>query len=235
VPYGPDADFNGQDSFKFTVNDGQADSNEATVQITVNAVNDAPSFTSGGNVSVAEDSGAYSAAWASAISAGPADEGAQTLSFTIQSNTNPSLFSPGPSIAADGTLSFTPAPDASGTAMLSVVLMDDGGTANGGQDTSPPVSFDIIVTAVNDAPVNTVPGAQSVDEDTDLVFSSGNGNALSVADVDAGSSNIEVTVSALSGTITPPVAPERSSGSHRHHHGHAPQVNAALDGPSRAV
>jgi len=203
VAYDPDADFTGLDSFKFTVNDGQDDSNEATVDITVNSVNDAPSFTTGGNVTVAEDSGAYSAAWATAISAGPADESGQALTFSIQSNDNPSLFSAGPTIASDGTLSFTPVADASGTATLNVVLMDDGGTANGGQDTSAPVSFDIIVTAVNDAPINTVPGVQSVNEDTDLVFSAANSNALSVADIDAGSGDVQVTVSAVNGTITP--------------------------------
>jgi len=234
VTYDPDADFNGQDSFKFTVNDGQADSNEATVQITVNPVNDAPSFTSGGNVNIAEDSGAYSAAWATAISAGPADESTQTLSFIIQSNTNPSLFSAGPSIAADGTLSFTPAADAPGTATLSVVLMDDGGTANGGQDTSAPVSFDIIVTPVNDAPVNTVPGGQTVDEDTDLVFSAGNGNALSVADADAGAGDVQLTVSALNGTITPVggsgAAVSGSGTGSATITGTLTQVNAALDG-----
>ncbi|MGQ0752034.1 MAG: DUF4347 domain-containing protein, partial [Betaproteobacteria bacterium] len=48
-------------------------------------------------------------------------------------------------------------------------------------------SSDITVTAVNDAPINTVPGAQNVAEDTTLVFSSGNGNQLSINDVDAAS------------------------------------------------
>jgi VCBS repeat-containing protein len=40
--YTPDADFFGVDSFTYKANDGQADSNVATVTITVNAVNDAP-------------------------------------------------------------------------------------------------------------------------------------------------------------------------------------------------
>ena len=56
----------------------------------------------------------------------------------------------------------------------------------------------VTVTCVNDAPVMTVPGAQSVDEDTPLVFSS-----VSVADVDAGAGTVTVTVTALNGTITP--------------------------------
>ena len=40
--YTPDPDFNGTDSFTYVANDGQLDSNVATVTITVNPVNDAP-------------------------------------------------------------------------------------------------------------------------------------------------------------------------------------------------
>ena len=40
--YTPNADFNGTDSFTYLANDGALDSNTATVNITVNAVNDAP-------------------------------------------------------------------------------------------------------------------------------------------------------------------------------------------------
>ncbi|MEJ2748892.1 MAG: Ig-like domain-containing protein [Anaerolineae bacterium] len=40
--YMPAADFNGIDSFTYAANDGQTDSNAATVTIVVNAVNDAP-------------------------------------------------------------------------------------------------------------------------------------------------------------------------------------------------
>ena len=40
--YVPSANFHGTDSFTYRVNDGTADSNLATVTITVNPVNDAP-------------------------------------------------------------------------------------------------------------------------------------------------------------------------------------------------
>ncbi|MRS04586.1 tandem-95 repeat protein, partial [bacterium] len=40
--YRPNANFNGSDSFTFKVNDGQSDSNVASVSIMVNSVNDAP-------------------------------------------------------------------------------------------------------------------------------------------------------------------------------------------------
>ncbi len=44
--YTPDANFNGTDSFSYTVSDGELDSDIATVQITVTPVNDAPTGTS---------------------------------------------------------------------------------------------------------------------------------------------------------------------------------------------
>lgn len=42
LTYTPNSNFNGSDSFNFTVNDGTADSEPATVSITIEAVNDAP-------------------------------------------------------------------------------------------------------------------------------------------------------------------------------------------------
>src|SRR5207249_324836 len=40
--YAPNANFNGNDSFTYTANDGTVDSSAATVSVTVNPVNDAP-------------------------------------------------------------------------------------------------------------------------------------------------------------------------------------------------
>ncbi len=58
--------------FTYRANDGFANSNLATVTITVDPVNDAPSFIKGADVTVAEDSGAYTqAGWATSISKGP--------------------------------------------------------------------------------------------------------------------------------------------------------------------
>jgi hypothetical protein len=148
-----------------TANGGQDTSAEQTFTINVTAVNDAPSFTKGADVTVLEDSAAYSAAWATAMSAGPADESGQTLTFNV-SNSNNALFSAQPAIAANGTLAFTPAPNASGTATVTVTLSDNGGTANGGQDTSAAHTFSISVTAVNDAPSFTKGADVTVLEDS---------------------------------------------------------------------
>src|SRR6185295_14857599 len=55
-------------------------------------------------------------------------------------------------ISPSGVLTFTPAPNASGTATVTVSLSDNGGTANGGVDTSGSVTFTITVLGVNDPP-----------------------------------------------------------------------------------
>ena len=60
----------------------------------------------------------------------------------------------------------------------------------------------ITVTGVNDAPVNTIPAAQTADEDTVLVFSTANGNLVAVSDVDVYSDELEVTLSVTKGTLT---------------------------------
>jgi hypothetical protein len=138
----------------------------ATVSLTINAVNDAPSFTAGANPSAGQDSGAQVInGWATGISAGPPDEAGQVLSFNITGNDNQGLFSVQPAVAADGTLNFTPAAGQIGSANVSLALMDDGGISNGGVDTSPPQSFTITIVPVNSAPSFTVGADQNLLED----------------------------------------------------------------------
>ena len=109
-----------------------------------------------------EDSGTHSvAAWATGISPGPPADSSQSVSFVV-SNDNAALFAVQPSVAPSGTLTYTPAADANGTATVSITAHDDGGTANGGADTSPPQSFTITVDPVNDAPTFTAGPDQSV-------------------------------------------------------------------------
>ena len=51
-------------------------------------------------------------------------------------------------------------------------------------------------------PVNSIPAGQTTSEDTDLVFSAGNGNLISIGDPDAGSSSVQVTLTGTNGVIT---------------------------------
>ena len=70
-----------------------------------------------------------------------------------------------------------------------------------GQKDSAAATKAIAITAVNDAPVNTVPGAQGVDEDTDLAIT-----GISFSDPDAGTAQVKADVSVAHGTL------RRSSG-----------------------
>jgi hypothetical protein len=160
--YVPAANYNGPDSLIYRAYDGAAFSNVASINITVHPVNDAPFFTKGANQSVAEDVGTQSVSgWASGIGTGPANENDQTLSFLV-TNDNNALFAAQPAITLDGTLNYTPAPDANGSATVTAQAQDDGGTANGGADTSAAQTFTITITPVNDAPTLDPIGDQSV-------------------------------------------------------------------------
>ena len=119
----------------------------------------------GPDQSVAEDAGPQVAAdFAARILAGPVDEAGQALTFLVNSD-NPGLFAAAPAITPDGTLTYTPAPDANGQATVTVRLQDDGGTANGGVDTSTAQAFTITVNQVNDAPIAN-PDIVEIAEDT---------------------------------------------------------------------
>jgi hypothetical protein len=143
--YSPNADYNGTDSFKFTVNDGTVDSTEQTVNITINAVNDAPSFIGCDDQYAYNSAPQYYPGWASSISPGPADESGQNLTFEV-TNDNNALFADQPFIdPTTGDLYYTPALGAYGVANVTVVLKDDGGTDFGGVDTSGPQYFVITV------------------------------------------------------------------------------------------
>jgi hypothetical protein len=164
LKFRPAANANGSPyaSFGFKVHDGEDYSLEAyQMTVHVTPVNDAPSFTKGANQTVDEDAGAQSVpGWATNISAGPADESGQVLAFNITGNTNPALFSVLPAVGAStGALTYTPAANANGAATITIRLADDGGTANGGVDTSPAQNFTVTVNPINDPPAAN---AQSV-------------------------------------------------------------------------
>lgn len=166
--FAPPADANGSPftTFDFIVNDGTVDSLPATVTVNVTPVNDPPSFTKGPDQTVNEDAGPQTVAgWATALSPGPPDESAQQLTF-FTSNTNNALFAAQPAISTNGTLTYTPAPDASGVALVTVWLQDDGGTNNGGLDTSATQTFLITIVPVNDPPSFIQGPDQIVNEDS---------------------------------------------------------------------
>ena len=185
----PTANQSGTATITVTVNYSGGSSAIDTFLLTVTSVNDAPSFTKGPDQTVLEDAGAQSIVnWATGISAGPADESGQTLSFVTTGNSNPTLFSSAPTISGTGTLSYTPAANANGTALITIVLQDNGGTANGGADTSTAQTFNINVTAVNDAPSFTKGADQTIAEDAGFQFVSNWATNISAGPNEAGQS-----------------------------------------------
>ena len=162
----PNGNASGTTTITISVSDGNLTTFE-TFDVAGNPVNDAPSFTKGPDQTVLEDADAQSVTgWATDISPGPADESGQAVAFSITNNTNPGLFAVEPAISADGELTYTLADNAHGSASITAVLVDDGGTDNGGIDTSPPQIFTINVTPVNDAPSFTKGADQLVIEDS---------------------------------------------------------------------
>ena len=134
--------------------------------ITVNAVNDEPSFSKGSNITVNEDAGAQTNSdWATNIDDGD-PEVSQTVAFSVTNNNN-SLFSAQPTIDTDGDLTFTSTSNDNGSATVTVVLSDNGGTGNGGDDTYTSQTFTVTVNAVNDAPTDIASTSTSVDDDSE--------------------------------------------------------------------
>ena len=117
------------DTFSYVANDGTKDSSVATVTIHITPVNTAPNFDLGPDQTVAEDAPAKKVAnFVRNVSPGGLGESGQTVSLEVTQDSNSALFSAEPSIDAKGTLTYTPAKNANGTATISVVAHDNGGT-----------------------------------------------------------------------------------------------------------
>ncbi|MGH7139284.1 MAG: Ig-like domain-containing protein, partial [Pirellulales bacterium] len=137
-------------------NGGQDTSPTQTFTITANFVNDPPYFThQGPNQEVNEDSALTTVpGWAVASPGnGNADKG-ETISYLVTSDSKPSLFAANgqPAVDSTGTLTFTPGLHTFGTATVTIVAVDNGGTANGGVNTSQPVTLTIKVDQINHPP-----------------------------------------------------------------------------------
>ncbi len=177
---------------------------EQTATITVLPVNDAPVFAAGTNVTVLEDSGTTTTAnWATQIApaagliASPQralDEQNQIVDFAITVD-RPELFSLQPAITSTGTLSFTTAPNAFGSAVLTIRAVDRGPSGGLNQNTSQAATVTINITGVNDAPV-AVNDNYTTDENSVLTVSA-RGVLLNDFDVDGTTDTIAVVPKTL--------------------------------------
>jgi VCBS repeat-containing protein len=188
ITFTPDSAATTQGTFAYTLiddgKDGVQSDNQQTGEVnafktvtrlvTINfiPVNDPPIFTPGANITVAEDSGAFSGNWASNILPGPVGdpgEVGQNVDFVVTvAPADLALFAPGaePKISTTGVLTFTPASNAHGVAIVSVVARDDGGNIAPDRNTSDPVLLTITITSVNDNPVASNSFNFTITEDT---------------------------------------------------------------------
>jgi hypothetical protein len=132
------------------------------------------------------------------------------VSFTVSTD-NSALFSTAPAVASNGTLSYTTAADANGTAHVTVVAVDDGGTANGGHDRSSASVFTITVEPVNDAPTFNPGGNQTAVSLLGARTVNGWATAISCGPADESSQTVSFTVTVSNSSlfaVQPKVAPD---------------------------
>ena len=137
--YTPAANWNGVDSFTYKANDGSADSNVATVSITVNPVNDAP-------VAVADSYNTNEdtplTVPASGVLGNDGDVDGDSLAAVKVSDPSHGTVT----LNGDGSFTYTPVADYNGPDSFTY-------RANDGALNSNTVTVSITVGAVNDAPV----------------------------------------------------------------------------------
>ena len=161
--YTPDSNYNGADSFTYKANDGTADSNVATVSITVTPVNDAP----------------VAGRWLRRDGRRHRRLVARRVPPTWTAILSPTVLVDGPAhgslvLNADGSFSYTPDANYNGADSFTY-------KANDGTDDSNVATVSITVTSVNDAPV-AANGSLEMAEDVQA------GGQVSASDVDGDSS-----------------------------------------------
>ncbi|MHA1103604.1 Ig-like domain-containing protein, partial [Kosakonia cowanii] len=187
--------------------------------VSVEAVNDAPSISGPTTISVTEDTSksltgitfsdvdAGNATVAAAFSVNSGTLSAVSSAGVIVGTSGSTLLTLSGTIAdinafiAAGKLSFLPASNSTTSATLNININDNGNSGSGGPLTTS-AAITLSISAVNDAPVNNIPASQTVQQDGSLVFSSGNGNAITVSDVDVGNNEMKVTLTAANGLLT---------------------------------
>ncbi|QIZ78019.1 Ig-like domain-containing protein [Ferrimonas lipolytica] len=151
--YTPAPNFNGTDSVEYTVSDGNL-TDTGTLTINVGAVNDAP-VANDDSVNATEDT-----QFNSVIELDANDTDADSDTLTVVAGTFTTTQGGTIVIAADGSYSYTPAPNFNGTDSVEYTVSDGNLTDTG--------TLTINVGAVNDAPVANDDSGLSVAEDGSL-------------------------------------------------------------------
>ena len=157
VTYTPDLNYNGLDYFTFKAFDGAVDSNIGNVSITITEVNNAPVVSDIPDQTIAE--GATFATISLDNYVSDIDNSDAEMTWTYSGNSSLTVTIDGSRVATIGI----PDVDWNGAETITFKATDPGALFDDDGAT-------FTVTAVNDAPVLTNPGNQTVDEETLLSF-----------------------------------------------------------------
>ncbi|MEJ2332522.1 MAG: retention module-containing protein, partial [Desulfobulbaceae bacterium] len=177
--YAPDADYNGSDSFTYTISDGQGGTDTATITLTVNPVNDPPVAVDDTGTS-AEDSSINIDVLAN-------DTDLDGDSLTVESFTQPDHGTVTEN--SDGTLNYAPDADYNGSDSFTYTTSD----GQGGTDTA---TVTLTVNPANDAPVAVDDLASTAEDTSQVIDVTGNDY-----DIDGTIVAWDVTVQATNGSV----------------------------------
>ena len=173
--YTPNADFNGEDSFTYTIDDGQGGMTTQTATITVAAVNDAP-VAEDSSISTDEDTVAKGQLVATDIDG-------DDLTFALDTDANNGTVV----VNADGSYSYTPNDNFNGSDSFTYTITD--GTETITQTAT------ITVASVNDLPVST-DSSSSTNEDAEAT-----GTLATATDADGDELTYALKDTAVNGTV----------------------------------
>jgi gliding motility-associated-like protein len=155
VTYTPNENFNGTDSFDYTISDGNGGTDTATVTVTVGAENDAP-IAVDDSASTTEDTPVEIN-----VLNNDSDPDGDELTVTISEAKEPANGTV--TIDENGVVTYTPNENFNGTDSFDYIISD----GNGGTDTA---TVTVTVGAENDAPI-AVDDAVETDEDNTVIIS----------------------------------------------------------------
>ncbi|QDV83740.1 Ig-like domain-containing protein [Planctomycetes bacterium TBK1r] len=186
--YVPNANFSGSDTFTYRANDGDLSSNVATVSITVDATNSAPSGSSD-NYSVDEGRTLVVNA-ATGVLTNDSDPENDSLTAALVSNPSSGTLT----LNADGSFTYAPTADFTGNDSFTYRASD-------GSLTSDITTVSITVNSTNSAP-SSLNDSYSTGTDQTLTVSATNGVLANDSDPENDSLTATVVSNPLGGTLT---------------------------------
>jgi hypothetical protein len=177
---------------------------EETFDVTVNPVNDPPTFLNAGNQSLISGTNTQQTVpnWAFNIDLGPNETTQTVAGFDVVVASGGALFTTPPAVGSNGTLTYTPSGN-DGVATINVSLRDSGGVGNGGSDTSATQQFTVTVSDNTPPTITPIPN-QTINEDSNTGVINFNVGDPEDGRVTGGLAGLTVTANSSNTAIIPP-------------------------------